>query len=151
MNSDIENLFCLLEVCLDEFDVIYGELLYRFFVIGLGIFIGMFLVGVFFVVVNFCCLGWVQEVGKIWLVGFCLFVLLLVLGVILLENIFLIGFMVVQIFGMVYYVKLVFGLVLDSYKVVGGVFIFNWWVVGIGLLFMLVVLLVVILVVMLVV
>ncbi|WP_204325150.1 hypothetical protein, partial [Stenotrophomonas maltophilia] len=74
---------------------------YRLSAIGLGTFIGTPLAGAFLAAVNLRRLGRAQEVGKTWLVGLCLFVLLPVLGAILPENIPSIGFTVAQIFGMV--------------------------------------------------
>ncbi|HHW2905687.1 TPA: hypothetical protein ACUUBU_000684 [Pseudomonas aeruginosa] len=149
MNSDTENPFRPPEARLDEPDATHGEPLYRLSAIGLGTFIGTPLAGAFLAAVNLRRLGRAQEVGKTWLVGLCLFVLLPVLGAT--ENIPSIGFTVAQIFGMVYYAKSAFGPALDSHKAAGGAFISNWRAAGIGLLFMLVVLSVAIPVVMLVV
>lgn len=134
----------------DEPDATHGEPLYRLSAIGLGTFIGTPLAGAFLAAVNLRRLGRAQEVGKTWLVGLCLFVLLPVLGAILPENIPR-SASVAQIFGMVYYAKSAFGPALDSHKAAGGAFISNWRAAGIGLLFMLVVLSVAIPVVMLVV
>lgn len=103
MNSDTENPFRPPEARLDEPDATHGEPLYRLSAIGLGTFIGTPLAGAFLAAVNLRRLGRAQEVGKTWLVGLCLFVLLPVLGAILPENIPSIGFTVAQIFGMVYY------------------------------------------------
>ncbi|MGU1064655.1 hypothetical protein ACSEPQ_17525 [Pseudomonas aeruginosa] len=151
MNSDTENPFRPPEARLDEPDATHGEPLYRLSAIGLGTFIGTPLAGAFLAAVNLRRLGRAQEVGKTWLVGLGLFVLLPILGAILPENIPSIGFTVAQIFGMVYYAKSAFGPALDSHKAAGGAFISNWRAAGIGLLFMLAVLSVAIPVVMLVV
>ncbi|MCR7048505.1 hypothetical protein NS826_32935, partial [Pseudomonas aeruginosa] len=82
------------EARLDEPDATHGEPLYRLSAIGLGTFIGTPLAGAFLAAVNLRRLGRAQEVGKTWLVGLCLFVLLPVLGAILPENIPSIGFTV---------------------------------------------------------
>ncbi len=97
MNSDTENPFRPPEARLDEPDATHGEPLYRLSAIGLGTFIGTPLAGAFLAAVNLRRLGRAQEVGKTWLVGLCLFVLLPVLGAILPENIPSIGFTVAQI------------------------------------------------------
>ncbi|ABR84043.1 MULTISPECIES: hypothetical protein [Pseudomonas aeruginosa group] len=150
MSSDTENPFRPPEARLDEPGATQGEPLYRLSAIGLGTFIGTPLAGAFLTAVNLRRLGRGQEVGRAWLVAVGLFVLLLVLGAILPENIPSTGFAVAQIIGMVYYARSAFGPALESHKAAGGSFISNWRAAGIALLFMLAVLLVMVPVVMLV-